>query len=556
VFQRTNLMQDSVFLYPTRQIRLSTMNSEATSSTAVQDAPIFSLPTELLARIIFHTVELDPPGAPPIPTRHRAASVADLRPPSRARRNTILFGPPSRLGWIQVTHVCRQWRDAALAYSGLWATIPLALGGQWARAALERAKSAELVIHHTFYPGTAGSAFLTQTDFLPNEIHRVRKLELGGALDAVSSVLKRLSTSAPVLEILAIQADREIGPNDSPLTLPRQLFGGSVFALRDLSLDNCLPSTTPYDLSKLQHLSLCLRSPKRDLGSTQDPFALLRDMPMLETLTLKHCLSGHSDPHDDPFELPCLRRLEIVDTSGAIARFLRIVSFPRPTTLDIQCSMSSGIEDESSRALAILSPCTSHVTEPRSITFSSDGRGLRMELSSSPTSDAWIPGAYVFLVHSGSGEWDCPRIVREACSVVQPAHVEAIDLRFSVPTGSGDSEWRSLPLLWTNSLHRFQNVRSIHTTRALGWAVCSALSEGQDEETRLFPQLQTLTLIDVDFHTPMYLDNLLGSVVRARQGTIEKVRLIGCQFRDGLVPELSTMVKVEVSTDEPPAIDS
>ncbi|KAI0036487.1 hypothetical protein K488DRAFT_82107 [Vararia minispora EC-137] len=542
----------------TGQIQFSRMDLSPASDAAVQDAAIFTLPMELLLRIFFLSFELDPPSQT---KPRRASSAADLRPPTRARRNTLLITPlPSRLGWIRITHVCRYWRTAALSYPALWGTIPLALGGQWARTALERAQSSELVIHHTIYPGTAGSALLSQTDFLSNELSRIQTLELGGEPDSLGAVLKRLTKSAPRLQVLTIQADRSVGPQESwPLTLPRGLFGGSVPCLHSLTLDNCLLPSTHYDLRRLRHLSLCLLLPKRLHSSTLDTLAMLRNMAELETLTLKHCLQDELPSGETPLELPSLQRIELVDGQSAVASFLRLVTFPNNASLDVQCSMSSDSGDESSLALDVIIPCVIRVQQPRLVVFSSDGRGLHIEMPSAPNTRK--PDLYMFFIHSGLGEWDYPRLVRQTFAAVQPSYVERIDLRLPEANTGTNGSWRSLPDLWTVACSRFKYVRSVHTSLTLGWAVCSALTEGRDTDSRLFPQLQTLVFTNVDFYAPMYLNNLFESMVPDMNNVTLAPGVTGVQSKevitidDGSDPEVEVVPNSD-SSDEVQLLDA
>jgi hypothetical protein len=465
---------------------------------------------------------------------------------SSFRRNTILTTPlPDRLGWIRLSHVCRHWRDVALAYPSLWDHIPFSLGERWSRTALERAKSSELVIRHLLYVGTPGYQLLTRSDFLSELLDRVSVLELGGAPDALNLALSHLRKPAPRLQVLAIQADRPTGANEGwPFSLPRGLFQHETPALRELNLDNCFPSMIPPNLYILRHLSICLRQPKREFARSQNVFSLLRGMVNLETLVLKHCLPQESDDITESLDLPSLKSIDLVDSHGSISQFLRVVSFPKTVSVEIQSSMSSG-PDESSGALSLITPCASHVQQPRFLSFVASGRGLQMTLSSRSNPDR--PELYVFIMHSGSGDWDYPRVLRETSAAISSPHVVgSVELCF--PEFSAHRN--ALPDLCIETLSRFEHAHTVRVSRTLGWAMCSALSMRTPAGlSALFPRLETITLASVDFYEP-FLNPVLIAVVRARRNLLKKVRLIGCQYRGELVPELLTMVEVEVLEEE------
>ncbi|KAI0055319.1 hypothetical protein BV25DRAFT_1815756, partial [Artomyces pyxidatus] len=54
--------------------------------------------------------------------------------------------PHKKLGWINVTYVCRSWRYAALAYPRLWTHISFALGPRWGKELLSRSKAAPIIL--------------------------------------------------------------------------------------------------------------------------------------------------------------------------------------------------------------------------------------------------------------------------------------------------------------------------------------------------------------------------------------------------------------------------
>ncbi|KAA1473249.1 hypothetical protein DENSPDRAFT_744651, partial [Dentipellis sp. KUC8613] len=84
-------------------------------------------------------------------TRYNSLSLISSLPPevlSNIFWYRMLASPPSRngLGWIEVTHVCRHWRDAALQDHSLWSDITSILGPRWIHRMLDRAQFTPLSI--------------------------------------------------------------------------------------------------------------------------------------------------------------------------------------------------------------------------------------------------------------------------------------------------------------------------------------------------------------------------------------------------------------------------
>ncbi|KAI0259237.1 hypothetical protein BC834DRAFT_642334 [Gloeopeniophorella convolvens] len=90
--------------------------------------------------------------------RHHAISSGRKFPPIILRKREYCC-----LGWLSVTHVCCNWRNAALAYPRLWTTPAFQAGIKWAEAMLLRSRNAPL--HLDLY--RAPDSFPLRTTF-PN----------------------------------------------------------------------------------------------------------------------------------------------------------------------------------------------------------------------------------------------------------------------------------------------------------------------------------------------------------------------------------------------------
>jgi len=272
----------------------------------------------------------------------------------------------------------------------------------------------------------------------------------------------------------------------------------------------------------------------------------------LESLTLKHCRPQSTDHAAGSVELRSLQTLDLVDADSSISHFMHVVSFPSTTTLDVQCSMINSTEDETTRAISVITSSVARAQNPYSVALSVDEQDIEITVSSS--SDAVRPAVHILFVPFSDDHWDYPRLTRMTFKAISGSSLAEVDVRFPVAITGAEA---GLPDLWATALGRFQNMRSIRTVRVLGWALCAALVvdrySGGGGDRLLSPRLEALTLVDVDLFSPRYWEGTLLSLVRSRTGTLKTLRLVGCEHlgREQLIPELRTMVEVEVRDAEP-----
>ncbi|KAA1478983.1 hypothetical protein DENSPDRAFT_750428, partial [Dentipellis sp. KUC8613] len=86
------------------------------------------LPAEVLVRIFVSLRQIEP---------SKVVPKCLCEPHLRGFRGTVI-------GWLKVTHVCRQWREAALAHPALWSDIIFTLGTKWRDEMLRRSRMAPL----------------------------------------------------------------------------------------------------------------------------------------------------------------------------------------------------------------------------------------------------------------------------------------------------------------------------------------------------------------------------------------------------------------------------
>ncbi|KAI0056748.1 hypothetical protein BV25DRAFT_1831961 [Artomyces pyxidatus] len=276
--------------------------------------PIASLPSDVMERVFLQLTILEPPS-------------------SKASRG---------LGWIKVSHVCREWRAIALGYASLWHTV---VGGdvnaRWAGEILARSKAAPvaIAIRNPSDPWLA---------HISGHLYHTRHLDVSVS-DSVPKALvsgEYLASPAPLLETFAFDTRFD------GVQLPNLLFANYAPRLRRVTLLGCVrdvPWSSPV-FRGLVHLHL-----QQSGSETPSPenfgalFDSMRSIPALETLALIKCLPDTpalSESDDGVLELPALTKLHLHSSVTACASFLRNLRIPPSTILDLQCEMHSNTEHD------------------------------------------------------------------------------------------------------------------------------------------------------------------------------------------------------------------
>ncbi|EIM81485.1 uncharacterized protein STEHIDRAFT_161671 [Stereum hirsutum FP-91666 SS1] len=178
--------------------------------------PVSSIPSELLSCIFGHLL-------PVIGPRHYRSTDDDMSERHDKTRNQIA---DATRDLISATHVCRRWRNVALANPTLWTFLWLD-NRSWLKRMVERSKNAPLIIMQTL------DRYLSHDyirDLLPCLFRRLQprrlslQLDLGfRALDNLISIPTMLLRPAPSLEILEIDAMHGEGHLKDVTALTRHL---------------------------------------------------------------------------------------------------------------------------------------------------------------------------------------------------------------------------------------------------------------------------------------------------------------------------------------------
>ncbi|KAF5315634.1 hypothetical protein D9611_004973 [Ephemerocybe angulata] len=252
------------------------------------------------------------------------ASLKGLNPPARWQGGRLVGRIGPDISWINVTHVCRHWREVALDCATLWSTL-LFCTPELTEAMTIRSKNAPLSFKFDCYD----NRFNDVVSRILSQPQRLRSVEISGLLHP--ALLDKSSRSAPFLERLVL----------TPLTslpkilLPTNFLQGGAVCLKHLELQHFhIPSWEQLPLGP--HLTLLeLKLTTSGKRPSAQPFLeSLQAMPLLQHLSLFDFLPEgdypkHFSDDSEPPPLPDLRALELSDTSAAITGFFATLTVPQ-----------------------------------------------------------------------------------------------------------------------------------------------------------------------------------------------------------------------------------
>ena len=256
--------------------------------------------------------------------------------------NDILLplNDPSRdvPNWVNVSYVCRHWRNVALDCPALWGHHFVA-SLRWTEELLARSKQAPLKICLRLSCDEA-NWWMGAVEKLMKHAERFEDVNLSVADRHASQLLSILSQPlrGPCLENLTISIF--FSPSEQP-SLP---FHGDTPVLCMLDLSYCPVSWRSFNLGSLMILHL-VHFPSQFLENTEDILAILPDMRCLTELCLYGILASavgflsslafHSFQNAN---LPRLSRLSIHAPLSAVLTFLFCVNLPLKLTVQLICS--------------------------------------------------------------------------------------------------------------------------------------------------------------------------------------------------------------------------
>ncbi|VDC06102.1 unnamed protein product [Peniophora sp. CBMAI 1063] len=278
---------------------------------------ILSLLPELTVVIFSHLVRVDPPQA-----SHTGM----------------------RLGWINVTHVCRNWREVALDYPLLWTELSGELGPRWLDAFFQRSQECLVTLNKFDY---YHNRVRLLDKLLPPTLHRIQNLTIE---QTPSRYVRALLTSRPAPELrefhfICRHAETEpfiayLEMDTSTSTLP-ELFAGDAPRLQKLTLHHvCF---FPWNSSAIAGLtSLRLTYVKLSAWETREIISSLQRMWRLEEFYLHcyaHAVTGLPPSITNVVELEKLKCLSIEADHTLFHYVYRHIRHPRATRLLLTSSM-------------------------------------------------------------------------------------------------------------------------------------------------------------------------------------------------------------------------
>ncbi|KAF9244109.1 hypothetical protein BU15DRAFT_71678 [Melanogaster broomeanus] len=429
--------------------------------------------------------------------------------------------------WLNVSYICRHWRDVALNCASLW-TFLFVSSQRWTEELLYRSKMAPLKIRiDVRYSKHKELMFLEKAAAYAG---RVQHLSLKLTRHTVEGVLPKLSSRAPLLKTLRIAVERSGHFGERQVVLDT-LFNGDTPALRTLELSNCYISWSSSVLCGLTNLRL------RDLTSSSQPtitelIAMLRRMPNLVYLYLENALTSASQfiLNSEGLDLPRLSRLALIAPFSAIVAFLTHVRIPLKTEARIKCRYENSNNDYTPLypLLAKRFNNTSETQTPviLSLVIESSPCGLQFVLSTFERDFDRRPYSSTRSSYDAGHlceDWDCgiplkldidfwsttgmdrEGLIGGVCRSVSLTHLRGARLTIDITTSLS-------PAFWKGTFGHLQELRFIRMTDTTRQGLAAMLSlgphhrsENQDGATvegslQVFaPSLAELELESVDF---------------------------------------------------------
>ena len=353
--------------------------------------------------------------------------------------------PPS---WVNVSYVCRHWRNIALGYPTLWSYL-FVVSPRWTEELLSRSKQAPLKLPMTMDYPPKSDLLLRFLEQVLNHVERIQEFCFCPPfLPENHQVFSRLFSHAPLLQDLILRMVHIPADHPSTSSIPRN---ANTPALRTLELTCCSLPWYFLELSGVTTLSLT-EVPTGFQQSMEDFLATLKRMQNLRYLDLDDAfatsagsLSHVASNTFQKVDLPQLCYLFFASSLPAIITLLSCLNIPSQTEIRLQCSRK---HDSSLNDYAELSTLLSqrfHISDtqapsipmvrslivesfvrgPTTITFSASEH----DLSASEEPAAWgsnIPLQITFHTRLSMENDHRARIVSDICCSVPLTHVQSV----------------------------------------------------------------------------------------------------------------------------------
>ncbi|KAA1475973.1 hypothetical protein DENSPDRAFT_842837, partial [Dentipellis sp. KUC8613] len=249
----------------------------------------------------------------------------------------------ANIQWVDLTHVCRQWRIVAVNHPGLWSHIMI--GTKFTEEFLCRSCTGPITIDYTIFwdvnPVVPDDEIEDLAGIVSQNLCRLKSFRFFGTQTHFTIIFPALLGPAPVIEKIVLSS-RVVGGGVIPVPfLPSDLFDHLSPRLRHLQLDDWNCPWQSLKFHSLIHLHLSHYFPPLDgmeAGGFADFLDALSRMPLLEVLHLMQVLPP---PHlSAPWQsvhgpkqvaLPHLRTLLLADTIHKCCLVLKHIAAPPAT---------------------------------------------------------------------------------------------------------------------------------------------------------------------------------------------------------------------------------
>ncbi|KII87389.1 hypothetical protein PLICRDRAFT_163487 [Plicaturopsis crispa FD-325 SS-3] len=274
--------------------------------------------------------------------------------------------------WIEVTHVCRHWRNVALGCPRLWSYI-VSETPRWTEELLARSKNAPLTFSATYgYPHEKSEL---STNMALKHMHRMAALDLTMPMLSFNKASTHFDTPAPILESLQLAVVTHDPTGVDGCDLPIKFCRGIGPRLRSLSLRSCgAPWGLPF-MNNLRVLKLA-SIPLETRPRVSDILGILRRASSLITLELgKDFIVGSpegSGGHTDTVKLPHLTSIHVTSRLQECNMLIQQLSFPASAAITLACTCTKEAKVDISGLLPALKASsasgrglqTLHITVP------------------------------------------------------------------------------------------------------------------------------------------------------------------------------------------------
>ena len=274
--------------------------------------------------------------------------------------------------WVNVSYVCRYWRNVALNCANLWICL-FFVSSEWMDELLRRSKTAPLTIHTDFYGRESGLGQIRHSlEKALGHMERIQDLwvDCHCSTDVLDMIHARLTAAAPLLRSLHLSMCEDGGD----LIICKDMLPGA--SLRKLHLEVCLVdwSSPIFNGSGLVELSLSCVMNDATVECWDGLLLLLSQLPLLRQLCLNNIRSLMYITFEDSFintqnttkvRLCQLEKLTLADPVPWVTALLARLEFPRSTIVQVESDCDDP-EDTSMFIPFVAGRFSSHLSPPQS----------------------------------------------------------------------------------------------------------------------------------------------------------------------------------------------